>query len=100
MKSHLLHLATEMSLLLFLATLALWVRGYWARDGIWYGTETSRYSVHTYRGRIWFWSLSGGRAASDYVWNTPAKLHRGFVWDSTPDSYYDRFRSSRKWSLG
>jgi hypothetical protein len=99
MKSRLLHLAVGLSLVLFVGTVILWARGYFARDGIWYSTDTGRYSLHSYRGRIWFWSLSGGRAASDSVWNTPAKLDRGIVWDSTPDSYYDQFRGSRKWNL-
>ena len=42
---------------------ALWARGDWARDGIWYTSDTARYSLHTYRGRIWYWQLSGGRGA-------------------------------------
>src|SRR5262245_26034092 len=97
MKSRLFHLSVGLSLLLFAATLALWARGYWARDGIWYSTATTRYSMQTYRGRVWCWELSGGRAALDGVWNTPTNLHSGWVWDSTPDSYYDQFRNDRKW---
>ncbi len=85
------HLVTGLSVILLVVTLALWVRGYWVRDGIWYSTETARYSVHSHHGRIWFWSLSGGRAASDDVWATPARLHRGVVWDSAADSYYEGF---------
>jgi hypothetical protein len=91
MKRLLLNLAVGISLLLFLGTLFLWARSQSRRDGIWYNTATARYSVHSFHGRIWFWRLTGGRVASDhYVWATPAKLHPGFVWDSTPDSYYER----------
>jgi hypothetical protein len=94
-----LDLLAAVSLVVFLAMLALWARGYWARDGIWYSTDTARYSLHSYRGRIWIWRLSGGRAASDGVWTTSAKLHRGWAWDSTPDSWYEQFKSSRKWGM-
>jgi hypothetical protein len=97
MKSRLLNVAAATSLLLFLITLALWIRGYWVRDGIWYSTPTARYSVHSYRGRIWLWALSGGRAASDSIWITPAKLHGGFVLDSTPDSYLYQYLKGPKW---
>jgi hypothetical protein len=73
------------------ATLVLWARSFWVRDGIWYTTDTTRYSVHSHHGRIWFWQLSGGRAASDFAMITAANLHRGFVWDSTPDAYCEQF---------
>lgn len=90
MKRLIFNLTVCVFLLLFLGTLFLWVRGRSVRDGIWYTTDTVRYSVHSSHGRIWFWRLTGGRVATDYVWATPAKLHPGFVWDSTPDSYYER----------
>ncbi len=90
--SRLFLIAVSLSLLLLLATLALWARGYSARDGVWYSNDRARYSLQTYRGRIWYWELSGGHVTSDYVWNTPTKLHAGWVWDSAPNSYYDRFR--------
>src|ERR1700749_3759244 len=90
MKRLLLNFTALISLLLFLGTLFLWVRSRSTRDGIWYNPATARYSVHSHHGRIWFWKLSGGRIATDYVWATPTKLHPGFVWDSTPDSYYER----------
>jgi hypothetical protein len=77
-------------MLLLVAMLVLWARSYWVRDGAWYTTASARYSAHSHHGRIWFWQLSGGRAASDYVMITAADLHRGFVWDSTPDSYCEQ----------
>ena len=90
MKRLISNVALCFSLLLFLGTLFLWIRSRSRRDGIWYNTDTARYSVHSFHGRIWFWRLTGGRVATDYVWATPAKLHPGVVWDSTPDSYYER----------
>ena len=44
--------------LILAATLALWVRGYYARDGLWYTTASTRYGVHNYRGRVLLWRLS------------------------------------------
>jgi hypothetical protein len=96
MKSSLVKFAGTVSWLLLVGTLALWVRGYWVRDGIWYSTERARYSVHSYRGRVWVWGLSGGRSASDTVWIARAGPRRGFVVDSTPDSYLYAFLKAPK----
>ena len=87
MKHRLLNLLTLLSLLLCVAAVALWLRGHWARDGCWYTPGTARYSLHTYRGRVWAWRLSPVHYPAASVWPTPARMGNGFVWDSAPDSY-------------
>ena len=80
--------AVILSVLLMLATAGLWVRGYFARDGIWHSTEQMRYSLHSYRGRIFVWTLSVAPNPSAMTWATPTKMGRGWVVDSVPDSWY------------
>jgi hypothetical protein len=91
-----LNLLTLLSLLMCVATAALWVRSHFARDGLWYTRGPDRYSLHSYRGRLWFWKLSDLRYVEASVWTTPAKMGAGFVWDSAPDSWYDPFRGHPK----
>ncbi|HEV8291352.1 MAG TPA: hypothetical protein VGP94_05495 [Tepidisphaeraceae bacterium] len=88
MKSRLFKILATFSALLCLATTALWIRGHYARDGIWYSTDSMRYSVHSYRGRIWFWSLSIAPDPSAMVWATPLRISTGFQVDSVSDSWY------------
>jgi hypothetical protein len=78
--------------ILCLAILALWLRSYHARDGLWYTTPLTRYSLHSHRGRLWFWMLTTAPGPAAPVWPTPARMHLGFVWDSMPDTWYDQFR--------
>jgi len=81
----------------FLESVALWIRGYCARDGIWYSTESMCCSLQSYRGKIWFWTLSTAPTRVTWsVWSTPAKIHRGFTWDSTADSWYEQRRRNPK----
>ena len=87
-------LLATLSALLFLATLFLWLRGRHTRDGVWYTTDSTRYSVHSYRGRVWFWTLSAVPSPTASVWPTPAKMNAGFVRDSAPDSWYDQFAAT------
>src|SRR5437773_4079443 len=80
--------AVIFSAVLMLATAGLWLRGYSARDGIWYSTDQMRYSIHSYRGRIFVWTLSIAPDPSAGTWATPTKIRRGWVVDSVPDSWY------------
>ena len=91
MRSRLFKILTTLSALLCLATIALWIRGHYARDGLWYSTDTMRYSIHSYRGRIWFWSLSIAPNPSASVWVTPTHVTTGFQVDSVSDSWYDPY---------
>ena len=91
MKRRLLNLLTALSLLLCVAMLVLWVRSSRRRDGIWYTTGSARYSLHSYRGRVWAWSLAPPNYPTASVWPTPAKMGPGLVWDSAPDAWYDPF---------
>ena len=75
------------------ATLALWIRGHHARDGVWYTTASTRYGVHNYRGHILLWRLSVAPTPTAMAWASPAKLRAGLVWDSTPDTWYEQFRN-------
>jgi hypothetical protein len=84
----LMRIALAISLLLMLASAVLWVRGYFARDGVWYSTNDMRYSLHSYRGRIFIWTLSIAPNPSAMTWSTPAKMGLGWVIDSVPDSWY------------
>ena len=77
-----------LSALLCLATVALWIRGYRARDGVWYSTDSMRYSIHSYRGRIWAWTLSIAPSPTAMVWATPLRMSRGLQVDSVLDSWY------------
>jgi hypothetical protein len=77
-----------LSALFCLATLALWIRGHYARDGLWYSTDSMRYSIHSYRGRIWFWTLSIAPDPTAMVWTTPLHIGTGFEVDSVSDSWY------------
>ncbi len=81
------------ALVLVVATLALWARSYGARDGVWYSTESTRYGAHSYRGEVLLWRLSVAPTPTAMAWVSPAKLDAGFVWDSTPDAWYDQFAS-------
>ena len=88
MRSRLLKFLTIVSALLFLLTLTLWVRGHYARDSLWYSTDSMRYSIHSYRGRIWLWSLSIAPDPSATVWLTRLKINSGLQFDSVSDSWY------------
>ncbi len=88
MSSRLLKFFTIISALLCFATLFLWIRGHYARDGLWYSTDTMRYSIHSYRGRIWFWKLSIAPTPSASVWGTPLRMSTGLQIDSVNDSWY------------
>ncbi|HEV8605481.1 MAG TPA: hypothetical protein VGQ99_08960 [Tepidisphaeraceae bacterium] len=79
---------TILSALLCLATAFLWIRGHYARDGIWYSTDSMRYSLHSYRGRIFAWTLSVAPNPTAMVWSTPLKMGTGFQLDSVADSWY------------
>jgi hypothetical protein len=92
-------LAWVCAVLLLAAVLGMWVRGYWARDGIWYSTDSTRYGLHSYRGRAWFWRLDVAPGPTAMVWTTPVKMDRGFVHDSAPDSWYAQFASLGPFSL-
>ncbi|MGB7158498.1 MAG: hypothetical protein WBD40_10565 [Tepidisphaeraceae bacterium] len=96
MRSRPLRLLTICSILLFVMTIALWARGYFARDGLWYTPDSTRYGLHSYRGRIWAWTLTVAPGPTAMVWTSPAKMRAGFVWDSAPDSWYDQFIGFRK----
>src|SRR5215813_6356576 len=96
MKSRALTMLLVVSMLLCMATIVLWVRGYWWRDGFWYTTDSTRYSLHTYRGRIWVWSLSPVNYPTASVWPTQAKMRPGFVWDSLADAWYAPYVSLAK----
>ena len=80
-----------LSTLLFLSIIFLWLRARHARDGLWYTTDSTRYSLHSYRGRVWFWTLSAVPTPTATVWPTPATIGPGFVVDSAPDAWYDQF---------
>src|SRR6476646_3316334 len=88
MKSRVLTILTVVCALLCLATLFLWIRGRYARDGLWYSTDTMRYSIHSYRGRIWLWSLSIAPDPSAMVWGSRIRMSKGFQVDSVADSWY------------
>ena len=88
MKSRLFRFLAILSALLCLAAMFLWIRGHYARDGVWYSTDTMRYSIHSYRGRIWVWSLSITPNPSAMVWTTPTRIRTGFQIDSVADSWY------------
>jgi len=77
-----------LSALLCLAAITLWIRGHYARDGLWYSTDTMRYSIHSYRGRIWLWKLSIAPNPSAMVWSTPLRMSTGLQVDSVSDSWY------------
>jgi len=77
-----------LSALLCLATISLWIRGHYARDGLWYSTDSMRYSIHSYRGRIWLWKLSIAPNPSAMVWSTPLRMSTGLQVDSVSDSWY------------
>ncbi len=84
-------LVTIFSALVCLAALTLWIRGHYARDGLWYSTDTMRYSIHSYRGRVWFWKLSIAPTPSASVWGTPLRMSTGLQIDSVNDSWYAPF---------
>ena len=92
----LVRLVTIFSALLCLATITLWIRGHYARDGLWYSTDSMRYSIHSYRGRIWFWKLSIAPAPSASVWGTPLRMSTGLQIDSVNDSWYPPFTGKVK----
>src|SRR5687768_1210496 len=77
----------------------LWVRGQFARDGLWYTPSDTRYSIHSHRGKIWLWSLTAAPSPTAMVWSSPARMQSGLVFDSTPDSWYDQFASNPMWTL-
>jgi hypothetical protein len=81
-------LAAIFSAILCLATIFMWIRGYYARDGIWYSTDSMRYSIHSYRGRIWLWKLSIAPNPAAMVWGTPLRMSTGVQVDSVKDSWY------------
>ena len=91
MKSHSLRFLTVISPLLLLVTAFLWIRGHYARDGIWYSTDSMRYSIHSYRGRIWLWSLSIAPDPSAMVWGSNIHMSKGFQVDSVADSWYGSY---------
>jgi hypothetical protein len=82
---------TVVLVLTSLAAGALWLRSYFARDGIWYATQTTRYGLHAYRGRVWFWWLTAKPTPTATVWATPAPIGEGWTWDSVSDKWYDQF---------
>jgi hypothetical protein len=84
---------------LLAASLAMWARGYRARDGVWYSTDTTRYGLHSYRGRAWLWTLDVAPMPTAMVWTTPVRIGPGWTRDSAPDSWYDRFASLGPMSL-
>ena len=86
-------IASACSVVLLLATLALWARGYRARNGVWYSTDATRYGFHTYRGQLLLWKLSVAPNPTAMTWVTPTKMRAGFVWDSTPDAWYAPYRT-------
>jgi hypothetical protein len=88
MKSRLFGFLAIFSALLCLATLFVWIRGHYARDGLWYSTDTMRYSIHSYRGRIWLWTLSIAPNPTAIVWSSPLHMSTGFQVDSVADSWY------------
>lgn len=92
MKCKLVTIGVITSLLVCLAIIALWARGYWMRDSVWYSTDTKRYSLHSYRGQIWFWTLTVTPSPTGFVWTTQARMRAGWLWDSTPDTFYDQLR--------
>jgi hypothetical protein len=96
MKSRLLKFLTIISALFCLATITLWIRGHYARDGLWYSTDTMRYSIHSYRGQIWLWSLSIAPNPSAMVWTTPTRIRTGLQVDSVSDSWYAPYIGPRK----
>jgi hypothetical protein len=79
--------------MVLVATLALWGRSQRTRDGVWYTTESTRYGLHSYRGRVILWQLSVAPNPTAMTWVTPTKMRGGVVWDSTPDSWNDPFRT-------
>jgi hypothetical protein len=81
------------AILFFAVTITIWTRGYYARDGLWYTTESTRYGVHNYRGQVLLWRLTVAPTPTAMTWVSPAKMGTGFVWDSTPDTWYDQFRN-------
>jgi hypothetical protein len=96
MTSRLFKILITFSALICLATIALWLRGHYARDSLWYSTDTMRYSIHSYRGRIWLWSLSIAPDSSAMVWTTRRRIRTGFQVDSVSDSWYAPFVGPRK----
>lgn len=88
MKSRLVWSVAALSALLFLATIFLWIRGYYARDSLWYSTDSMRYSIHSYRGRIWLWKLSIAPNPSAMVWGSRVRMSTGLQVDSVADSWY------------
>lgn len=88
MKSRALRFLTILSTLLCIFTAILCIRGRYARDGLWYSTDTMRYSIHSYRGRIWLWTLSVAPNPSAMVWGTPLRMSTGLQFDSVADTWY------------
>src|SRR2546423_13286944 len=84
------------SALLVIAEIGLWLRSYRARDGFWYTTPATRYSMHSCRGRIWVWTLTTPPWPTASVWPTPARMGMGLVWDSVPNRWYGQFRGRPK----
>jgi hypothetical protein len=81
------------ALLVLAAVLAVWARGYRARDGVWYSTDATRYGIHNYRGQVLLWRLSVAPTPTAITWVSSAKMGAGLAWDSTPEAWYDQFRS-------
>ena len=79
--------------LLFVTALALWGRSAHTRAGLWYTTQSTRYGLHSYRGRVILWQLGVAPDTTAMTWVTPTKMRAGLLWDSTPDKWYDSFRA-------
>jgi hypothetical protein len=96
MRRRLLNLLTVLSLLLCVAVAVLWVRSLRRRDGFWYTSGSARLLVHSYRGRVWAWSLAPPHYPTASVWPTAARMGPGLVRDSVPDGWYDQFAGRTK----
>ena len=86
-------------ILLSLSIAALWIRGQYVRDGIWYTPGDTRYSVHSHRGKIWLWSLTARPNNTAMVWTSPGRMQSGLVFESAPDSWYNQFAGNPMWRL-
>jgi hypothetical protein len=89
-----MRIVTGLSAVLCLAATGMWVRSYWARDGVWYSTPEVRYGVHSYQGEVLLWRLTVAPNVKAMTWSSPARMDAGFVRDVTPTRWYDQFYGS------
>ena len=101
------HSLTLLCLVLFLASLAMWIRSYWVRDVISFGRQGGNcHLVQSILGRThWLTNLDGGcsggsshrtdRLSSQAIWNggmssypITVEWHGGFVWQTYSRTHF------------